>query len=167
MAGAADFIAPRLLAVTVGNYLLMFHDRLLSLSLSGTTFLCMQMADLPDTLVFATLPSTQRCAGWHYRQAGSVSASTHMMPSSFSSIVLTWLLFISTIIVYKHRDATCMFAQARPPHALHSSSRLMYVHEPQTTIGASVSEPHTNAGFDVELRRTSSLKQRSIFRYFI
>ena len=57
------------------------------------------MADVPDTLVFATLPSTQRCAGWYYRQAGSVSASTHMMPSSFSSIVLTWLLFISTIIV--------------------------------------------------------------------
>ena len=51
------------------------------------------MADLPDTLVFSTLPSTQRCAGGHYRQTGSMSASTHMMPSSFSSIVLTWLLF--------------------------------------------------------------------------
>ena len=76
---------------------LLLHDRLLSLS--GTTFWCTQMADLPDTLVFATLPSTQRCAGGHYRQAGSMSASTHMMPSSFSSIVLTWLLFISTIIV--------------------------------------------------------------------
>ena len=70
MAGAADFVALRRL-----------------LSLSGTIsniFRCMEMVDLPDTLVFATLPSTQRCASGHYRQAGSMSASTHMMPSSFS-----------------------------------------------------------------------------------
>ena len=95
---------------------LLLHDRLLSLS--GTTFWCTQMADLPDTLVFATLPSTQRCAGGHYSQAGSVSASTHMMPSSFSSIVLTWLLFISTIIVTSitstETQRTCSLRLAPP-----------------------------------------------------
>ena len=84
--GAADFVAPLPLTVTVGNYfkhLLMYADG----------------RYMPDTLVFATLPSTQRCTGGHYRQAGSMSASTHMMPSSISLILLTWLLFISIIIV--------------------------------------------------------------------
>ena len=45
-----------------------------------------------------------------------------MMPSSFSSIVLTWLLFYHRYFNHKHRDATCIFAQARPPNALHSFS---------------------------------------------
>ena len=88
------------------------------------------MADLPDTFVFATLPSTQRCAGGHYRQAGSVSAITHMMPSSFSSIVLTWLLFISTTIVTSALRRNVHVRSGSPPppppppppNALHSSS---------------------------------------------
>ena len=73
MAGAADFVAPRPLAVTVGNYLLMYADG--------------RFARHPRFRYFALNTDG------HYRQAGSMSASTHMMPSSFSSIVLTWLLF--------------------------------------------------------------------------
>ena len=81
----------------------------------------MQMAYLPDTLVFATLPSTQRCAGWHYRQAGSVSASTHMMPSSFSSIVLTWLLFtvLSSLLQSQALRHNVHVRSGSPPNALH------------------------------------------------
>ena len=70
---------------------------------------------------FRYLPSTHRCAGGHYRQAGSMSASTHMMPSSFSLIVLTWLLFYhcsSITSTETHRVYIGMFAQARPPNTL-------------------------------------------------
>ena len=62
---------------------------------------------------------------WRALQAGRIYVrqhqhDTHMMPSSFSSIVLTWLLFISTIIVLQSQALRCnvyigMFAQARPP----------------------------------------------------
>ena len=109
------------------------------------------MVDLPDTLVFATLPSTQRCAGWHYRQAGSVSASTHMMPSSFSSIVLTWLLFISTIIVTSitstETQRACSLRLAPPMPCI------------LLVIGASLSEPHTNG--------TSAARVCYIYRTYV
>ena len=75
MAGAADFVAPRPLAVTVGNYLLMYADG--------------RFARHPRFRYFALNTDVR----WRSLQAGRISASTHMMPSSFSSIVLTWLLF--------------------------------------------------------------------------
>ena len=70
------------------------------------------MAELPDTLVFATLPSAQRCAGGHYRQAGSMSASTHMMPSSFLCCYSTIVLQSQTL---RRNVYIGMFAQACPP----------------------------------------------------
>ena len=87
------------------------------------------MADLPDTLVFATLPSTQRCAGRHYRQAGSMSASTHMMPSSF---VLTWLLFYHCSSITS--TETQRHVRSGSPHQC-PAFRL---------VAASLSEPHIN-----------------------
>ena len=114
MAGAADFVAPRPLAVTVGNYLLMYADG--------------RFARHPRFRYFV-LNTEMR---WRALQAGRIYVrqhphDTHMMPSSFSSIVLTWLIFISTIIVLQSQALRRnvyigMFAQARPPNALHSSS---------------------------------------------
>ena len=87
------------------------------------------MADLPDTLVFATLPSAQRCAGGHYRQAGSMPASTHMMPSSF------WCCYSSVLsLFFNHKPDVYRHVRSGSPPPM-PCIRL---------VGASVSEPHTN-----------------------
>ena len=53
------------------------------------------MVDLPHTLAFATLLSTQRCAGGHYRPVASTFASTHTMPSFQLKNSETWLVVIT------------------------------------------------------------------------
>ena len=81
---------------------LRYHGRCCWLCCSTTT--CCHYWELPSdvrrwqicqTPSFSLLCPQHRdaLAGGHYRQAGSMCASTHMMHSSFSSIVLTWLLF--------------------------------------------------------------------------
>ena len=79
---------------------LLLHDRLLSLS--GTTFWCTQMADLPDILVFATLPSTQRCADGPL-QAGRIYVRQHPHDAQ-----LFFFDCISMFFNHKHWDATCI-----------------------------------------------------------
>ena len=110
MAGAADFVAPRPLAVTVGNYLLMYADG--------------RFARHPRFRYFA-LNTEMR---WRALQAGWIYVRQHpQMPSSFSSIVLTWLLFISTIIVLqsqalRRKRVYSHVRSGSPPNAPHSSS---------------------------------------------
>ena len=112
MAGAADFVAPRPLAVSVGNNLLMYADG--------------RFARHPRFRYFA-LNTEMR---WRSLQVGRIYVRQHPHDAQlFSSIVLTWLLFISTIIVLQSQALRRnvyigMLAQARPPppNALHSSS---------------------------------------------
>ena len=108
MAGPADFVAPRPLAVTVGNYLLMYADG--------------RFARHPRFRYFA-LNTEMR---WWALQAGRIYVRQHPHDAQLF-FVLTWLLFISTVIVLQSQALRRnvyigMFAQARPPNALHSSS---------------------------------------------
>ena len=100
MASAADFVAPRPLVVTVGNYLLMYADG--------------RFTRHPRFRYFALNIDVR----WRSLQAGRISARTHMMPSSFSSTVLTWLLFYhcsSITSTEMQRVYIGIFTQARPP----------------------------------------------------
>ena len=77
----------------------------------------------------------------------------HMMPSSFSSIVLTWLLFISTIvtsITSTETQRACSIRLAPPMPCI----RL---------VGASQSEPHTNGTSAARVCYTSKRSRGSKF----
>ena len=116
MAGAADFVAPRPLAVTVGNYfnhLLMYADG--------------RFARHPCFCYFA-LSTEMR---WQALQAGRIYVCQHPHDAQLFFV----LLFISAIIVlqsqalrrnvYRH-----VRSGSPPPNALHSSSNIMNVNKP-------------------------------------
>ena len=107
MAGAADFVAPRPLAVTVGNYfkhLLMYADG--------------RFARHPHFRYFAFNTEMR----WQALQAGRIYVCQHPHDAQLFFV----LLFISAIIVLQSQALRRnvymgMFAQARPPpNALHS-----------------------------------------------
>ena len=88
MAGAADFVAPRPLAVTVGNYILMYADG--------------RFARHPRFRYFA-LNTEMR---WRALQAGriqAISANTHMIPMQLVFIdCVNMVVILSLFFNHKH-----------------------------------------------------------------
>ena len=110
MASAADFVAPRPLAVTVGNYLLMYTDG--------------RFARHPNFRYFALNTEMH----WRALLAGRIYIRQHPHDAQLFFFV-TWLLFISTIIVTS-TETQRVYRRVRsgspPPNAPHSSSNNTY-----------------------------------------
>ena len=109
MAGAADFIAPRPLAVTVGNYLLMYADG--------------RFARHPRFCYFTRHPhfcyfalNTGMC--WRALQAGRIYVRQHPRDAQ-----LFFFDCVNTVVIHQYYHCSAlrrnvyigMFAQARPP----------------------------------------------------
>ena len=104
MAGAVDFVAPRPLAVTIGNYLLMYTDG--------------RFTRHPRFRYFAL--NTEMC--WRALQAGQIYVRQHPHDAQlfFFDYVNMVVIHQYTIIVLQSQALKCnvyigMFAQALPP----------------------------------------------------
>ena len=110
IAGAADFVAPRPLAVTVGNYLLMYADG--------------RFARHPHFRYFA-LNTEMR---WRALQAGRIYVRQHPHDAQLSffdcvSMVVIHQYILSLFCTETQRVYRHVRSGSPPPNALHSSSR--------------------------------------------
>ena len=111
MAGAADFVAPRPLAVTVGNYLLMYADG--------------RFARHPCFCYFAL--NTEMC--WLALQAGWICVRQHPHDAQlffFDCVNMVVIhQYYHSYFNHKHRDATPCSLRLAPPMP---RIRLVYIY---------------------------------------